>query len=171
MRIANLYCPATLGYLRNYIYIYGMDNFLNSTVIWFIVGFICFLLEFVIPGFIIFFFGLGAWIVAGITLVSDVSVNVQLLTFLASSILSVLLFRNWVRTKLGMHAASPGLLEDEIVGKTAIASTTILPGRPGKVYFRGASWEAYATEPVKEGDELTIIDNESIVLTVSLKKI
>ncbi|TCD03506.1 NfeD family protein [Pedobacter psychroterrae] len=148
-----------------------MDDLLNITVIWFIIGFICFLLEFVVPGFIIFFFGIGAWIVAGLTLVSDVSINVQLIVFLASSLLSVLLFRNWIKAKLGMRAASPGLLEDEIIGKTAVASTSFLPGRTGKVYFKGASWDAQAEEPINEGDELTIIGYESIVLTVTLKKI
>jgi len=148
-----------------------MDDLLNITVIWFIIGFICFLLEFVVPGFIIFFFGVGAWIVAGLTLVSDVSINVQLIVFLGASLLSVLLFRNWIKAKLGMHAASPGLLEDEIIGKTAIASTSFLPGRTGKVNFKGASWEAKAAEPINEGDELTITGYESIVLTVTLKKI
>lgn len=147
-----------------------MDDLLNITVIWFIIGFICFLLEFVVPGFIIFFFGIGAWIVAGLTLVSDVSINVQLIVFLGASLLSVLLFRNWIKAKLGMRAAGPGLLEDEIIGKTAIASTSFLPGRTGKVYFKGASWDAQAAEPINEGDELTIIGYESIVLTVTLKK-
>ena len=31
---------------------------MNITVLWFIVGFIFFLLEFIVPGFILFFFGL-----------------------------------------------------------------------------------------------------------------
>ena len=148
-----------------------MDNFLNITVIWFIIGFICFLLEFAIPGFIIFFFGLGAWLVAGLTLVSDVSVNVQLIVFLTSSVLTALLFRNWVKAKLGMRAIDPGLLEDEFIGKTAVATTSLLPGKAGKVYFRGTSWEAYSNEPVKEGDELIIIGHNSIVLNVTLKNI
>lgn len=148
-----------------------MDAFYNITVIWFIIGFICFLLEFVLPGFIIFFFGLGAWIVAGLTLVLDVSVNIQLIVFLASSVLTALLFRNWVKTKLGMNIESPALLEDEIIGKTAIARTAFLPGRMGKVTFKGASWDARAHEPVNEGDELVIVGYESIVLTVKLKNV
>jgi membrane protein implicated in regulation of membrane protease activity len=146
-----------------------MDIFSNVTVIWFVIGFICLLLEFVVPGFIIFFFGIGAWIVAGLTLMSDISVNTQLLVFLATSILTALLFRNWVKSKLGMREHGSGMLDDEIIGKSATAQTSFTPGKRGKVYFKGTIWEAYASEPVSEGDELVIVGNNSIILTVSKK--
>src|SRR5688500_20289931 len=74
-----------------------MENFFNSAVIWFIIGFAFFLLEFVIPGLILFFFAVGAWIVAILSLFMDLSINSQLIIFLGSSLLTILLFRTWVK--------------------------------------------------------------------------
>lgn len=143
-----------------------MENFLNSAVIWFVIGLVFFLLEFVIPGFILFFFGVGAWIVAVFSLFTDVSVNVQLALFLASSVLTVLLFRNWVKTKLGMYQSGPQVLEDEFIGKTAKAETNIGPGRSGKVEFKGASWDARSEDSIAKGENVVITDYQSIVLIV-----
>src|SRR5688500_1305870 len=73
-----------------------MDLFYNAAVIWFIIGFLCFLLEFVLPGLILFFFAVGAWIVATLSLFIDMSLNTQLIVFLASSTLAIILFRKSV---------------------------------------------------------------------------
>jgi membrane protein implicated in regulation of membrane protease activity len=73
-----------------------MDNFYNAPVIWIIAGFIFFLLEFAVPGLILFFFAIGAWIVGILSLFFDMSVNTQLLIFLGSTVLTILLFRKWV---------------------------------------------------------------------------
>ncbi|WP_295127720.1 NfeD family protein [uncultured Chitinophaga sp.] len=143
-----------------------MESFLSATVIWFILGFVLLLLEFAVPGFILCFFGLGAWVVALVTLIFDVSLNVQLLIFLASSILSVVLFRSWIRKKMGYKIAPKDLLKDEIIGKSAKAETPISPNHQGKVYFRGASWGASSTDIIQEGEEVIIIGNDSIILIV-----
>lgn len=147
-----------------------MENFFSAPVIWFIIGFAFFLLEFIVPGFILFFFGLGAWIVAGTLLFTDIPVNVQLFIFLGSSLATVLLFRNWVRKKLGMENSSKQALPDEIIGKKGIAETHIQPGQRGKVYFKGASWDASSTDLIHTGEEVVIIGNDSILLLVKSSK-
>lgn len=147
-----------------------MESFLNPSVIWFIVGLAFFLLELAIPGFILFFFGLGAWAVAVVTLFSDISVNTQLIIFLISSLLTVALFRNWVKNKLGMMKTDEQILPDEIIGKTATAETTIFPGKPGKVYFKGSSWTASSSDSIEQGEEVTVTGHESIVLIVKSSK-
>lgn len=147
-----------------------MNNFLNAPVIWFIIGFALFLLEFIVPGFILFFFGIGAWIVAVLLLFSDIPVNIQLFIFLGSSLLTVLLFRNWVRSKLGMKNTGKHNLEDEIIGKKATAETPIHPGVKGKVYFRGTSWDASSADIIGAGEEVIITGNESILLIVKPSK-
>ena len=48
-----------------------MDFFNNAAVIWFIVGFALFVLEFAVPGLVLFFFGLGAWITGIVLLLTD----------------------------------------------------------------------------------------------------
>ena len=73
-----------------------MENLLSAAVIWFIIGFILFILEFVVPGLILFFFGLGAWVVALVSLFYDLSLNEQLIIFVITSVLSILLLRKWI---------------------------------------------------------------------------
>lgn len=143
-----------------------MDSFFSAAVLWFIIGFIFFILEFAIPGFILFFFGVGAWIVALTLLFGDISLNVQLIIFLGTSILTVLLFRNWVKNKLGMMRSDKQALPDEIIGKMATAETLISPDQQGKVYFRGTSWQANSEDLIEPGEEVQITGNESIILFV-----
>ncbi len=143
-----------------------MESFLNNAVIWFGLGLGLFLLEFLLPGFILFFFGVSAWIVAVLTFFFDVSINTQLIVFLISSIVSVLFFRNWVKHRFGMGKTIAGILPDEFVGKVAIAETSIAPGKKGRVEFKGTEWDACSEETISPGDNVIITRIESILLYV-----
>ena len=146
-----------------------MESFYNAAVIWFIVGFVLFLLEFVIPGFILFFFAVGAWIVAILSLFFDLSINAQLIIFLVSSILTTLLFRKGVK-KIILTKKHSSEIEDEFVGKTGKAETFIGPGQNGKVDFKGTSWDARSEDIIEKGENVTIIGNDSILLIVKITK-
>lgn len=149
-----------------------MDSFLNAAVIWILLGFVLFLLEFVIPGLILFFFAIGAWIVGILCLFIDISLNTQLIIFLVSSILSILLLRRWAERVIWKRRDSTELMDDEFIGKRAIAQTGISPGKNGRVDFKGTSWEASSDDIIAPGEAVTITGNESIVLIVkSTKKI
>ncbi len=147
-----------------------MEVLENISVIWFLIGLIFFVLEFVLPGFILFFFGIGAWIVGVTTLFSDISLTAQLAIFLVSSILTVVIFRNWVKKKFGMNRATGHLLEDEFVGKTALCLSAIAPGSNGKVEFKGTSWDAASTDIINAGESVIITGNQSILLIVRSTK-
>jgi len=143
-----------------------MDEFMNISVLWFIVGFVFFLLEFVVPGFILFFFGIAAWLVAFLTLFMDISINTQLIIFLISALLAVVLLRKWARAKLGVYGEGPRILEDEYIGKIALAETDISPENNGKVEFKGASWDAKSNDHIAAGQKVQIIETRSILLIV-----
>ncbi len=143
-----------------------LNSFLSTPALWFIIGFLFFLLEFAMPGFILFFFGIGAWVVAGISLFTDISVNAQIFIFLGTSILTVLLFRKALRNRLGKINPARNTLQDEIIGKMAKAETAILPGKQGKVYFKGATWSATSSDNIIAGEEVIIIGYDSIILIV-----
>lgn len=143
-----------------------MDIFLHAAVIWFIIGFVLFLLEFVIPGLILFFFATGAWIVAILTLFFDLSINFQLIIFVISSIITIVLLRNWVKKLIYGKNHSRELLEDEFIGKTARAVSAISPGENGKIEFKGTSWPAASEDTIESGENVTIVGNESILLIV-----
>ena len=147
-----------------------MEAFENISVIWFVIGLLFFVLEFVLPGFILFFFGIGAWIVGVTTLFTDISLSAQLVIFLVSSIVTVVFFRNWVKKKLGMNRATADVLEDEFVGKTALCISAIAPGANGKIEFKGASWDASSTDNINAGETVIITGNKSILLIVRSTK-
>lgn len=143
-----------------------MEKLLNISLLWFVFGFGFFLLEFLVPGFILFFFGVGAWIVAILTLFVEIDINVQLLIFLCTSILTVVLFRRWAKAKLGMYREGPQVLEDEFIGKVAVVESQISPDRNGKVQFKGTSWDAASSEIIEPGKPVQILDTKSIILIV-----
>ena len=146
-----------------------LESFYNAAVIWFIAGFVFFLLEFAVPGLILFFFAIGAWIVAIVSLFFDISVNFQLVLFLTSSILTILLFRKWVK-KIIWAKKQSSEIEDEFIGKTGRAETFIGPALGGKVAFKGTTWDARSTDTIEKGENVIIIGNESILLIVKSTK-
>ena len=146
-----------------------MANFENAAVIWFIAGFILFLFEFLVPGFILFFFAVGAWVVALLCLFIDLSLNAQLIIFLVNSVLSILLFRNWAKKMILVRKHSSEI-EDEFLGKTGKAETSIAPGKNGKVDFKGTTWDATSEDNIEKGENVTIIGNDSILLIVKSSK-
>jgi membrane protein implicated in regulation of membrane protease activity len=146
-----------------------MDSLYNAAVIWMVAGFIFFLLEFAVPGLILFFFAVGAWIVGILSLFFDMSINTQLIIFLAGSILTILLFRKWVK-KIIWAKKNPTELEDEFIGKSGKAETIIAPGSDGKVSFKGTSWNARSADIIEKGENVIITGNESILLIVKSTK-
>src|SRR5688572_14746511 len=142
-----------------------MDNFENTAVIWLAIGFVFFLLEFALPGFIVFFFAIGAWITGIVLVFTDISLNSQLLIFLGSSLLTILLFRKQLK-RIMWSRKNASEIEDELVGKTGVAQTFIAPGENGKVDFKGTIWDACSEETIAIGEKVTIIGNDSILLIV-----
>jgi membrane protein implicated in regulation of membrane protease activity len=147
-----------------------MESLQHAAVIWIIIGFVLFLLEFVLPGLILFFFAVGAWIVAILCLFIDLSINQQLIIFLISSVVTILLLRKWLSKILWKRKHSTELLEDEFLGKTAKALTDISPGENGKVDFKGTTWQAGSEDTIEKGENVIIIGNESILLLVKSTK-
>ncbi len=146
-----------------------MELMENAPVAWFVLGFVLFVLEFMVPGLILFFFAIGAWIVALLTFVFDLSLNFQLIIFLTSSVLSILFFRKWAK-RVVFTKKYQSELEDEFVGKIGKAETFIGPGQTGKVGFKGTTWDATSADTIQAGENVMIAGNDSIVLLVTANK-
>jgi len=146
-----------------------MEALLKPPVIWLILGLIMILLEFVNPGIVIIFFGIGAWIVALICLFIDISINIQLLIFLIVSVLMLVLLRRWFK---GMfHSRSTGRSEedesfDSYFGKHAVVTKEISAGLKGKIEFQGTYWDAESFDTIPEGETVEIVDKKNITFTV-----
>jgi inner membrane protein len=144
--------------------------FSRPELIWFIIGLVLFLLELVVPGFVIFFFGFGAWVTALICLIANPGINLQIIIFAVASVLSLLALRKIIQKKFfyskGEHSEA---VEDEFTGKEALALTDFNPGKKGKVEFKGTTWDAECKSVINEGQTVIIIKKESFKLIVKPK--
>ena len=147
----------------------ALKDFLRPEIIWFVVGLVLLLLELALPGLIVAFFGVGAWIVAIVCLATDISLNTQLLIFIGSSILLLLLLRRWLKGIFMGHIVSKQDIREnleEFVGKKAVVKEKIVPKAGGRVEFRGTDWAAEADEEIAEGTVVEIVGKDNITLKV-----
>jgi inner membrane protein len=144
--------------------------FSKPELFWFILGLGLFLLEMVVPGFFIFFFGLGAWITAIVCLIGDPGVNMQIMIFAVTSVLALLGLRRLIREKFflskdGHHTD----VDDEFTGKEALAITDFGGQETGRVEFKGTSWKAESSSAIKSGQRVIIIEKDNFKLIVEPK--
>jgi membrane protein implicated in regulation of membrane protease activity len=137
---------------------FGMS--INPPLIWFLIGLGLTLLEFTVPGAILIFFGLGAWITALTTWVGVThSVAWQILVFALSSVLLLLLLRRRLHGQLRGHAGAEQDLEndlEEFIGHTVEVTAAIRPDHDGRIEYKGASWEARSDHSFEPGDHAVI---------------
>jgi inner membrane protein len=146
-----------------------------SALVWFIAGVAFFLLELVVPGFVIFFFGIGAWVVGIAALFGLDNLTLQLIIFLVVSILSLVLLRKKVHgifkgKENKFDSKDDNKLEEfieDVIGKKATVINDIIPGGiNGRVEFRGTQWKAEADEEIKAGSIVEITCRDNITLKV-----
>ena len=152
----------------------AIKDFLKPELIWFLVGLVLLVFEFIMPGLIIGFFGVGAWIVAIICLLSAYvtgSINAQLIIFIIASVLSLLLLRKWLKGIFIGHVKSKqDMTEDlnEFIGERVVVKAKITPKAGGKVELHGTNWEAEADEEIAEGTVVEIIAKDNLTLKVKV---
>lgn len=144
--------------------------FSRPELLWFLLGLVLFLLELVIPGFFIFFFGLGAWVTALVCLIGEPSTNLQIIIFAIVSVLSLLALRKMMQKKFFYHDENLSAgVEDEFTGKEATVIETFDNHR-GKVEFKGTLWKAESKSPISAGQSVVIVKKEDFTLKVEPKK-
>lgn len=145
--------------------------FSRPELLWFILGLVLLLLELVIPGFFIFFFGLGAWVAALACLIWDPGVNLQIIIFAVTSVLTLIGLRRMIQRKFFyVKEEDSQRVEDEFTGKEAIVLADLGPGLTGKVEFKGTSWKAESASEIKTGQRAIIIRKEDFKLIVEPKQ-
>lgn len=144
------------------------DLLLQKEVIWFIIGLILLLLEFVFPGLVLIFFGVGAWITSICAYLFDFSLDTQLIIFIISSLISLAALRK-ILTKKYMDVSNDehNHLAEDFVGKEATALSSFKAGESGKVEFRGSNWEASSETDIQIGQTVIITGLNSIKLIVT----
>ena len=147
----------------------------NPTLLWFLAGLVLIFLEFVVPGVILVFFGIGAWAAAATTYVGlTASFQYQLLTFAFVSIALLVVLRKWIKGKFYGHVSDVQDLSkniDEFTGQSVVVLQDVVPNQmDGAVEFKGARWRAVSDEHIKNGEMAVITGVDGIILKVRKKK-
>lgn len=149
-----------------------MLEWMDSAVFWFFFGVLLFVLELATPGFVLLFFGIGAWLVALIMLLFEIPLVLQLLIFLITSILSLVFLRNRFSGLFkGFRKGNvdPSKNFDDYTGKVVKVIETINPPNRGKVELYGTNWDAESDQKLDVGSSAEIISKENIILKVKPK--
>jgi inner membrane protein len=145
--------------------------FSRPEIFWFILGLVLFILELIMPGFIIFFFGLGAWITALVCLLGHPGTNLQIIIFAITSSILLLALRRIIQKKfLNSINTKSEDVEDEFTGKEALATVDFGGMKKGKVEFKGTTWTAESSSEIREGQRVLIVEKDSFKLIVEPKK-
>lgn len=140
---------------------------MSPVLLWFLTGIFFFAVELALPGFIVFFFGLGAWSTALAMYFFNPELSGQLSIFLATSLLTLFLLRVWLR---GVFLGSSRLEDDSVnmepISSTGVVTEDILPPARGKVQYGGTFWQAEADENISTGHVVTIIEQKNLLVKV-----
>jgi len=145
-----------------------------AELVWFILGLVLLLLEIATPGFILAFFGLGAWATSLATFLGATPrIDLQILIFLAVSIFTLVLFRKKALRSRGRVATKQHEAHnmDTMAGSLATVTEDIQPGsRSGRVELFGTSWQAISDEPIKKGNAVEIVSRDNLILKVKIRE-
>ena len=142
---------------------------MNLTFLWLIIGTILILSEFIVPGFVICFFGVSA-IVTGVLywFVPGLFLSWQIMLF---AILGVVLLIGCRRFMPGVFKGKENNFDDDIdsdnvSGMSCICTADIAPDAPGKVEFRGSTWNAVSSGNIPAGSRCIIRSRNNLTLVV-----
>jgi membrane-bound serine protease (ClpP class) len=147
----------------------------NPTLLWFLAGLALIFLEFAVPGVILVFFGVGAWVAAVTTHFGlTTSFQFQLLVFAGTSILLLVVLRKWIKGKFYGHVGDVQDQTkniDEFTGQSVVVLQDAIPNKmDGAVEFKGARWRAVSDEHIKKGEMAIITGVDGIILNVRKKE-
>lgn len=144
---------------------------IGSWFIWALIGVGCIGLEMLIPGFVIFFFGLGALATALCTLIPFVGAAVwlQIMLFVLFSIVSLVLMRKkFAKIFEGtVFNGASGTSPEDGVGEVVDVVDAIEPPAEGRIRFRGTTWKARTTgESIAAGSHARIVARDNVTYIV-----
>lgn len=138
----------------------------SPPILWFVIGLVCLLLEFILPGIVIVFFGIGAWIVALLLLLLPMPIEYQLLVFISSSLFLLMALRRNLQKWFFKENADDLLTMQEYVGEKAIVVEAIAGKMSGKVELHGTRWEAEAECEIAVGAPVIVRGKKNLTLLV-----
>ena len=141
----------------------------DPTTLWFIAGALLILAEFMVPGVVIVFFGVGALITSLTTWLGlTESLTSQTFMFGASSIVLLFSLRHLVKGWfVGKSDAQNGVLDDDFTGREAVVTRDIPgPGIDGRIEIKGSEWKARSESTIVAGSTVIIESREGLTFQV-----
>lgn len=140
----------------------------SPVLIWFLVGMAFFAFELALPGFIVFFFGIGACCTAlAIFLYDSLPLTSQLIIFLVASVASLLILRSYLR---GVFVGESKKEKDSVTfdpaPATGVVTKPINPPALGQVKYAGSFWNASAEEAIAEETVVEIVEQQDLLIKV-----
>jgi len=139
----------------------------SPVLAWFLLGILLFALELALPGMIVFFFGVGAWCAALAVFLLPLSLAGQLLVFLVTSLVALVLLRATVKKVFLGGKLEVDAMEQSIpAGATGEVIEDIVPPAAGKIKYGGSFWRATADRPIRVGTVVTIVEKNNLSIRV-----
>lgn len=139
---------------------------------WTLAGVALMICEFMVPGLILFFFGLGALVTALVTLLFLPSLTVQLVIFIVASLIALFGLRRFLKPIfMGRTTAvdREETVSEGLAGACGEVSEAIEPGKAGKILLNGVAWKAEAEQALAVGTQVVVKGQKSLTLIVEQK--
>jgi inner membrane protein len=144
---------------------------LDPALYWLIIGVMLFVLELVLPGFVLFFFAAGAMLTALVAwLAPTTSIAMQLGLFIVASLGTLLSLRGLIQKRF--FASVPSTEGEDVdrqmavPGDRGVVCNTIVPPAEGRIKYSGSSWRATADERIEEGEIIAVVRQKGLVIHV-----
>lgn len=138
---------------------------------WLVFGMILIMAEIVVPSFTIFWFGLGALVVAGSMLAfSGIPFTGQLMVWAVASCVFALIWFKFIRPRM-IDRTRAGIAREAAIGETGAVIREPARGRRGMVRFSipllgSEEWPFICETPVSVGDRVMVADISGNALVV-----
>ena len=142
-------------------------DFLSPAWIWMYFGAFLMLSELASPGFVVFFFGLGAATVAVFKgLFPTMPLWLQLAAFSFFSIFYLLVLRRYLKRVFVGEKEESASIGKEYIGRVGRVVEVVRPDVPGRIILGDAEWAATSGKRLEPGTEVRVVAQDNLTFTV-----
>ena len=137
--------------------------------LWVYAGCALMFLELIVPGFVLFFFGLAAATVGVLRAVFGEAFDVswQLATFSLASVVYIAVLRRLLKKVfVGGKVEAATDFDNESVGCVGRVTEPIDPPKSGRVLIGDAEWTAVADMPIAAGSDVRVVAQNNLTMSV-----
>lgn len=146
-------------------------SFVTCGWLWIYSGALLMLLELVVPGFVLCFFGLSAISVGALRFVfgEGFSTAWQFAAFSVLSVVYIVVLRRYFKQALmGDKSGESTDLSGEYVGRSGRITEAVKPPMTGRVMIGDAEWTASADSEIAVGTDVRVVSQTNLTMKVEV---